>query len=61
MLPAIWNLSVGIGFRCRHDGDTLGISRDAVWQMNIPAFFVLVHAQDNAGKSWRVVVRCIKQ
>jgi len=58
MLWGTWNLS---RLRCCHDGHTLRISRDAIGQVNIPAFFALVHAQDNAGKSWRVVLRCIKQ
>ena len=29
--------------------------------MNIPAFFALVHAQNDAGRAWRMVLRPVEQ
>ena len=51
----------GIPLHCRQDGHALRIGRDAIRKVDIPAFFAMVHAQNNAGLAWRVVVRRIKQ
>jgi len=44
-----------------HDTYPLRAGRDAIGQVNIPAFLALVHAHDYAGLAGRVVSKHIKQ
>jgi len=47
--------------RARDDVYPLRAGKDAVGEENIPALLNLVHPQDDAGLSGRVVSRCVKE
>jgi len=45
----------------RHDDHSLGLSRNPIWEPNIPAPLALVHPQNDAGRAGRVIGWRIKQ
>ena len=47
--PRAWLLA------CHGEGNPLGLGRDAVGQMHVPAPFVLVHLEHNGCFAWRMV------